>query len=388
MRKAKIDRKQNKKIKALTNKVKKISLNKQNKANPRQILKLRKALGPNRRAIRNSVSMYEASVMQPELMLKAQIPKQFGQSTIPISRHVTIPITTNASGNFWLAWQPYALGAVNDTTGSSLYLLNENAYTGSGSDTLLTGYVPKNYYAQMAITAGALQSFSLVSASLIIQPQVSMLNLTGKLGAGTTLFTPTAGSATATTTFPVSYTGFGAVEQLDHYKEAYLVNGQSLRIIYTVADLHDLEKYAVGSYAFSQNEQDTTFMAYGTGLPASSKLNLELYMNFDCIPVVGTLLTGLAKPCTSIQDPFLVHSKIATMPNTIVRAIAGNNPGSDPNSLSSALYQNSIRTANKIMENESQHVKNETDKVHYVNELQHFKANKKLFLQEIYGDDL
>lgn len=116
------------------------------------------------------------------------------------------------------------------------------------------------------------------------------------------------------------------METMPHYAEADLQASESLRLIYTVADMHDLEKYNVNASESELNstQQETTFMAYCMGAPANAKFNLEIYLNYEITVAPGSSFSGLTQSCSSVEDPLIVNTRLLQQkPDPVVTAIKG-----------------------------------------------------------------
>jgi len=319
----------------IAKKVKQLIKRKVKPTNNRQLLKMEKAIKQasqlNRAAkyvpmtftpAMKPTTTYQQSIMRPELMLKAQIPRQFGQVTLPLSRHLTIPVVTNVLGNMFIAYQPYAL-CDNSNNYTTFYLNNSPTYDGATTLGVATALGVAHPY---SIPAGNVQSYSLVSASMTVQPQNNWSTITGKLGFCSILLAAgnniPPGSAAGAFINTLAIQTFAFIENQAHYNEANLQNSQSARIIYTVADIHDFEKFGINSPEGVTAENETTFLLYATGCPASAKFNVEIYLNFEVTVQPGSALAGLGKPCTSIEDPAIVHTKVSNSP-MVCQAIQG-----------------------------------------------------------------
>jgi len=262
---------------------------------------------------------YSMSLWNPELMLKAQLPRQFGLSTLPINRHLTVPITANASGLFWLAFQPYILNDTNSTN-TTLFLNNDPSYVGTG----VANVGALGLAIPLSISPGSVASYSLVSASLIIQPQSNWTTITGKLGGASLPFQTQYLAVGVNAYNNNAYQTISNLEILPHYAEADLQASESLRFIYTACDNHDLQKYSVDAAASTSIENETTFMAYCSGAPALAKFNLEIYLNYEITTSPGSSFSGLSQPCSSIEDPLLTNTVLLNCrPDPVVTSIKG-----------------------------------------------------------------
>jgi len=261
--------------------------------------------------------MYEESVRRPELLLKAQIPSNFGLSTLPLSRHITVTATANASGNLFFAWQPYCF-TDNTSTQSTLAINNNVAVDGIGGGAGFALIAATPY----TMPAGTIQSYSLVSASMIVQPQSNWSSITGKIG-GCSVPLASYQTTPGSPVLAVAATQtFSNIELMTHYAECDMQRSESLRFLYTVNDIHDFEKYTINTDGLS-SEAETTFIGFVVGAPANCKFNIELYINFEVTVIPGSALSGLATPCTSMVDPKIIHNLLVSMPGVIVSPLKG-----------------------------------------------------------------
>jgi len=271
-----------------------------------------KSLGPK-------MDIYDRSLFYPELMLKTRIPRQFGTPSLPFSRHFVIPATVNVLSNCFFAFQPYWLSD-NTATFTTLYLNNNATYDGNTTLGLNQGALltmPFN------LPAGNVQSFSLVSASMIIQPQGNWTTITGICGLGNMLLPLQVGVAGGA---PAGYNSlplqtFSNINEVPNFLEVNLQQSQSARILYTAADIKDFDKYAING-AEPANELEQTFIGYITGAPASMKFNIEIYLNFEVTATTTSAFIGMAETTKSMHDPQLMHHFI-TNNNLVTSVVPG-----------------------------------------------------------------
>jgi len=257
-------------------------------------------------------------------MLHSQIPRQFGISTIPLCRHVTLSVTANALGNIFIAWTPYHL-ADNTNANTSLIVNNSAGYDGASS----LGTTPFATYQTYSYTlpAGSVQTYSLVSACMFIQPQSNWSTITGKLGMASVKAPDNAGAPGSSSSYAntLAYQTFGNIELMPHYAEANLQNSESGLLRYTIADVHDLEKFTINDISdpsATSYPNETQLLAYATGCPASAKFNIELFMNYEVTCIPGSAFSGLGKPCSSMEDPTKIHMALANS-SKVCQAIKG-----------------------------------------------------------------
>jgi hypothetical protein len=245
------------------------------------------------------VSPYYMALKHPDIVQGPKVPHQFQADTLTMHRHVSVPITTNATGLLAGVFQPYFLAATGTNT-SVLGIQNNVAY--NGTTTFTGGFVSQvmNY----VVTANTVQGYRLVSACMDIIPQFSMLTLGGKIGAqilNYNTLTPVVPPAALNT--DVDLQTIGAISTGKPYIEAQLNQQEYIRMVYYPVDIHDYELYNINATGDITNSTDTTFNFYVSGVPAASPFNLEIYLNYELTPNAGNTLVGMNYHTSSVGFP-------------------------------------------------------------------------------------
>jgi len=232
------------------------------------------------------------------------VPRQFGNNTIMISRHITVPFTVNAGGLAFGFCMPYLM-VDSSTNLTTLGIQNNVAYDGATTFTGGAIGVATKY----SITPNTVQTYRLVSSSMQIYSESSVLNQSGKIGGAVVPFSQfsivAAGSAVIAATTTAVQT-IANIENYDYYGEAQIGQLQGLRLCYYPQDVHDLELFNIDIEPIVANlYSETCFVFYITGAAASSTFNLELYLNYEVTPQPGSTISGMTTQNCSLDDPTL-----------------------------------------------------------------------------------
>jgi len=204
-------------------------------------------------------------------------------------KHMTIPITVNASGKAAIVWQPYYLQETTAPAYCSFYVNNSTTLTLTTPETV-GGYTP--IITNFGLPANIYSSYRLVSASIKIDPQMSLQTAQGSIGGGIAVYANQAGfSSHGSPAFLFSgdLTVASNVDNLLYFNKANITEQQSIRHIFIPLDpsyeIYTPINYPHG-FSASAIEVNTEFYFayYITGAPASSSFNVELYANFECMP--------------------------------------------------------------------------------------------------------
>jgi hypothetical protein len=232
-------------------------------------------------------SEYYNALINPERALAPKVPGQFLTATCTLKRHITVSVTANAGGKICVLWQPFNL--FDDANAlSGLGVQNNVSYDGATNFTggLLAQTV------KFGVPASNVLDYRLVSASIVLQPQVSINTAQGKFGGASIPFAAANAAVGSQVTASTAVQTFSNIENYSFYAEADVCQFESLRCIYTPLDVHDLELYPINSGALPNTNEEATFIGFGTGLPASCPINIELYYNFEVTPASGSILVG------------------------------------------------------------------------------------------------
>jgi len=270
-----------------------------------------------------SKSNYLYSLANPELSKGCRVPRQFGISTVPMWRHTTVQVAANATGYAMFLYNPFSLldNTVAETS-TTFGLQNNSAYDGSTTFTGNPIGIEMNY----TITVATIQSYRLVSASMLIYPEISVLNMAGKIGGAVVPYAISEGTVGSAITSNTQIQTISNIETYDYYAEAQLSLLQALRLVWYPNDIHDFELYGVNvaDQSSGGSTTDTIFLGYLSGVPASSKFNCEIYANYEVTPAPGSTLTGMTTPSTDLDDPGYEALLLKMHPEIIASAISSN----------------------------------------------------------------
>jgi hypothetical protein len=256
-------------------------------------------------------SLYGYSLAHPEKAAISRIPRLSGEVCL-LHRHASNSFTVGASASaIAFVWQPFFLQE-NGVLLTTLGVGNGLFYNGLTGTTSYTGSTI-NYN----MPSNTITKYRLVSASMRVIPQLSMLNAVGKVSGGiiaATTVTPanggtpfpiTAGSTTDPNTQIISN-----VENFSKYGECSLQNGQTLSLNYAPTDMADLDLYQIDTNGLTYGASSTecTFYYILSGLPANTVVIAELYLNFEVVPAIGSVLIGMETPQKHFDDPMLTAS--------------------------------------------------------------------------------
>lgn len=268
---------------------------------------------------------YARSIVLPEFSRGARLPSIFPQPTATMHKHITVPITTSVNGKAAILWQPYVLQESNSTPFSGLYLNNSATLTLTSAEAT-TGYqvLPTPW----SVPANTFSSYRLVSASIRIDPQMSIQTAQGSVAGGIAVYSNQKGfDQVGINVFPFAgeLTIAANVDNLLYFNKANITEQQAIRHIFFPLD-PTYEYYTPVNYphgtSATTNEINTEFYFayYITGAPASSSFNIELYMNFECIPT--PIAEGFIQmsPYLGSEDSNKIVKSVTSKPGVITQA--------------------------------------------------------------------
>jgi hypothetical protein len=255
---------------------------------------------------------YTDTLLQPQFYKGVGVPGQLGAATIALHRHITVPVTTNAGGFIAVSFQPYSLHDINDVK-STLGLCNGALYDGATN----ISFIAQAY--NMSLGGAQLDGFRLVSAEMQVHPQISLLNMNGTLYGAVTHYDNVLPVAPGSTlNYPNNNAIAANIENYEYNDVANVSQQVGLRMIYTPADLHDFQFYTSDFDEIAGTERECTFIVVGAGFPATSKFNLEIYLNFELLPAVGSILQGMEKVFRDAHAPTQSVLKIMASPQLVI----------------------------------------------------------------------
>lgn len=219
---------------------------------------------------KEAYSKYVEDLMYPEKAIQAKIPTAVPFPTASFRMHNTTTISTNALGNFALAWNPFYLA----NSGTSLFFVNNNVS--------LDGSANNNNFVAVPVGFNAIPSlyaeYRLVSASIVITCKSSNLNLSGNFSGGIIL-DPSLLTA-------LSMQVFGNFLNVDdsYYNQVVLAN-EGLRMLYFPSDptSEQFQQINAAKLGF-------IFCAYGQSLqPSAACVRVDFYANFEATPLADLM---------------------------------------------------------------------------------------------------
>lgn len=261
---------------------------------------------PVSKLITNEAS-YIQSLLAPECSHQSKIPGQ-ATATISLKRHITSTMQANNLGCLGIMWQPNHLfdnaSSVNYTgllvSGNNLDPLAVRNNTFDGVSTQ-GAFGPVGDKLTVSVTPGVINQSRLVSASMHVVPQASMLNQQGTIHGA--LLTSAVISNTAPGTAYPAYSDrslISAFQNSPYYKEATISAQEGIRIIYLPDDGCLLDFYGMNSWILSANEtnQLPTLFATVAGAAANANFRVDFFLNYEVTATPGSVIQGMESICS------------------------------------------------------------------------------------------
>jgi len=315
----------NKIIKAIADTVKKPKINKEKFKALRAARKTANLTALARRTPAQYANLYRETLLRPEYAQGARAPGTYGQSTATLHRHLTVPISTNASGQCGFAFVPQAL-IDNSTNFSVFYASGFNTgntgiaagvYTTNNSATTFI-QIPVSY----SVSGSTVQSWRLVSASMQVRPATNLLNNSGQIYLGTASISgliPTANNVAAYSSPSLSAAIIpNAIENLPYNCLAHINANEYARAVWVPSVPDDFNMYPMNGSVGTIDPDMPALVFVGSiigttvnGTPAATPFNVEIYLNYELMPTPGTSMSGSEQPTPDIT----------TVPATIVAQV-------------------------------------------------------------------
>lgn len=223
---------------------------------------------------------YLFSLLFPERSRGCRVPTKFPIPSLTFHQKSNLTITPNASNNWYLQWTPQSLLSSSYSTAynGNLLLNNSTALNGSTADVVATNYT--SVTVDRLQTAGMIQAYRLVSASMIISYVGSVDAHSGVIGGGVdisyidSLLPDTASSV------------FSTID--DKIWNLQVNPYEGLRLVYFPKDYSDLS-FIRPDISTQSNGISTClrFLVYGQNMPSGASVRVDLYRNFEAIPYPG-----------------------------------------------------------------------------------------------------
>jgi hypothetical protein len=288
---------------------------------------------------------YLKSLILPELSLGAKVPSYFPEPTHSFHSHVTFNISTT-TGSLYLFWLPYFLA--NDIEASSTNNVTNFYYATAQTTSTVNSWFEQQY--TFNLPSNTASSYRLVSGSIQLAPEVSVLNSSGFIcgGMGTMRVSVPSdipfygGSAPIDQFLPAQLptalqagTNQSNIDNLMFYAKANIQQQESLRHIVLPLDSSYLnftaenlghcgsEDVAVATtgVTFSPNayiaSSETYYNYYLTGLPTNFTLRVDLFLNFEITPSPSAY--AILTPTTRVtdEDPQKAIQAVSTRPHLV-----------------------------------------------------------------------
>jgi hypothetical protein len=229
-------------------------------------------------------TMLEAA-LYPESVHNIRMDSYYPTESSTFHKRFTIRSTTNATGNAAFVYTPNFVPAIG-TSNTGLLINNAATLTLTGPE-VTSGY--SAIFMPYALPANTYSALRLVSCSIRILSNQSMLNATGILSGGIAFYpSQTDIYAAGNSYFPFNgdQTVASNVDALMFNKEANLVTGEELRLVYYIADPTYEAFIPVGTQKeLLSNNSGTSFYfaGYIANATASSAFTLEIDVNFEAL---------------------------------------------------------------------------------------------------------
>jgi hypothetical protein len=234
---------------------------------------------------------YLDSLLVPEYAFDSKYPGT-ADATIALHRKQTVNVTANAGGAVGVLWQPFFLA--NTSAGTNTFFVN-NTLAYNGFNNLGTGTVSQSL--DLQINSGTVGAYRLVSASMHIIPQSSVLNQAGSIHGAmykANQSQPIAsGSAFTSDVNALLYPNF---QNTPYYNCASVSAMQGIRIIWVPNDQCFTEFTTLGAVPTSGDQQNS-LVGVVVNAAASATFRVDLYANYEVVPITGSILSGMESIC-------------------------------------------------------------------------------------------
>jgi len=251
-------------------------------------------------------SPYLDTLLHPEHIHGARVPKQGGLLTVPLHRHITVSTTCSSLGALGVIFDPFFLHDNSDGN-TTLWINNLNTYDGTNGGTTNATAIAIN----QLVPAGTVQGYRLVSASMHILPQSSLTTGTGRVygalpaGSG---FSASAVGANAT----ISGLSVANVNSSIMSAEACVQQLEAIRVCWLPYDIDSFEVLGINQ---TFNTDGSTHPAYllsaiVQGAASGAPFTIEIYQNFEVTTVPNSILIGMEGSTKNVEDPMVLLTKL------------------------------------------------------------------------------
>ncbi len=246
---------------------------------------------------------YLPGLLMPERAYGLKVPGM-ADSTVSLRRKVTLNLTANALGALGIVFQPNYLSDGSSST-SPIYVNSNSTYDGTTSNGSTAPLANGGW--SVSITTGAVAQYRLVSAAMHVIPQTSVLNQAGTIhGALTKVRQQPVTAVASPMSTDVTSSLYPTYQNTPYYSAASISAMEGLRIIWVPNDECMLEFCNINTNLATldgANQTVNTIVATVVGAAASAPFRVDLYMNYEVIPAVGSILQGMESVCPYDELP-------------------------------------------------------------------------------------
>jgi len=288
-----------------------------------------KNLNYSRKAFNSEASTqtsYQEALIYPELAHAAKVPGM-ADATICVKRHITIQVETNSIGCAAIAFQPNFLATKPINSAERVTTFTYAApegYDGQSQSSLPVGEYGRylNYNISSGNGQGLIESYRVVSASMTITPQSSILNQAGTIHAAPVKvdYGPY-GVVANTPAFIREAMFFTQIENSPYYKSASVSAMEGARMIWLPNELSQLNFIHPDVGDVNGKEETNTLVGIIVGANARAPFRVDIYLNFEILPTVGTILMGMETISQSNQQPQRIWRDILISNNNLLTTV-------------------------------------------------------------------
>lgn len=245
---------------------------------------------------------YLQAIMAPECAHQCKVPGQ-ATATVCLKRHITLNMQANALGALGIMWQPNTLF---DNTQAALQgnllvsgnnleptLLLNNTFDGVSTQGVRG---PVCDQLTFSVSPSTVNQSRLVSASMHVVPQASLLNQQGSIHGA--LMTAPLISGVAPGTAYVGYSSLNLLsyfQNTPYYKEASISSQEGIRVLYVPDDPCLLDFSGINAY-YSESggsAQMPTMLATVVGAAASAAFRVDFFLNYEITAAPASIVQGM-----------------------------------------------------------------------------------------------
>jgi hypothetical protein len=287
---------------------------------------------------------YKDLLLHPEHVHNGRIPSEFGKATCTLHRHTTNTFTSNANGYAAVVFQPQFLKD-NNSDRTTLLINNSAAYNAAGDFGDSCTAIPTRYQ----VPSGNVVAYRLVSCSVHLIPQSSLLNAAGKISFA--VLTPNQNETTngyeENTTGNSTVNDITLLSSVNNVKRSAIADicqQQAARAVYLPYDVDSFEFTKLGLEMCSGGQPRNWFSFVITGAP-SHTFTIEIYSNYEIIPAPLSILAGTEEVNKSGELPSKIINGIDIASSTVIGAYRGHSDYKPNNALERKMMLSKLSVA-------------------------------------------